>query len=73
MDSRLRAVRLERGLRVIDLAILANISTCLVWRLETGQRVSRRKKIQVARALKLELGQVFPEEAGDGTPLASGR
>jgi transcriptional regulator with XRE-family HTH domain len=73
--SKLREIREERGLRIIDVAIKAQVSSSLVWMMETGQRVSRRKKIQVACALNVPFDELFPPtEDPDGTaPLASGR
>lgn len=72
--NRLRENRISKGLNQVELAAKASVSVSLISQLENGRRISRRKKIKVASALGLEVGQVFPEEASDATPpLAPGR
>jgi len=65
-SNKLRELRLSKGVSQIELAVQASTCVSTVWMLEHGKgNVSRRKKIKVASALGLEVGQVFPEEADD--------
>jgi transcriptional regulator with XRE-family HTH domain len=61
--SRIKQIRMEQGLRQLDLAKLANVSISWLWALENSfsQRVSRDIKMRVAKALGHEYEELFPE------------
>ena len=62
--SRLKQIRLEKGLRQLDLAKKANISLTWLWALENSfsSRVSREIKGRVAQALDCPYEELFPDE-----------
>ena len=67
-NNRLREIRLERGLSQIELAVQAHVSVTLISFIEKGRPVTRRKKIQIARSLKMPVTELFLSEVPDGTP-----
>jgi len=62
--NRVKKMRIERGLRQLDLAKRANLSLTWIWALENSfeQRVSKKAKLRVAKALKIPYSQLFSNE-----------
>lgn len=59
--SRLRALREQRGLRQLDLAIITRLSPATVWQAEHGDSICKETRIKIAKALG-----VSPEDLWGG-------
>ncbi len=59
--SKMRQIRKAKGMRQLDLALLANCSLTWIWLLEQGghDRVSEEMKSRVAEALDVSPGEIF--------------
>ncbi len=65
MGNKVKFFRMQKRLRQVDLARIANISIGTLWLIENDfdERTSREIKEKICEALKLKLEQVFPNES----------
>ena len=61
--SKLTVVRKKKGLRMVDVATLADCSLSMVWLAENGyeKRLSPRLKGKIAKALRVPVEKLFPD------------
>jgi OsmC subfamily peroxiredoxin len=68
--AKLRSLRFERGLRLVDLATMTGMSEVHLYRLETGERVpSVRSLLRLASAYRVAAGDLLSQRDDDLEPL----
>ena len=61
--NKLKKMRLDRGLRQVDLAVMSNVGATTIWLIEQGfeKRASEKTKRKIASALKVSVKDIFSE------------
>ena len=62
--NKIREVRQERGLRLVDAAKLFGIGCSTLWLIENGyaERASEKTRKKIAAGLGLKVEELFPEQ-----------
>lgn len=63
--NRVKEFRTKAKMRLVDLAVKANVSVTWIWYLENGydERISKEIKTRIVEALGCEYRVLFPDES----------